>query len=108
MVVLDISIDPTTNAVTVEGHPNHRLGTPGGGMVRWRCEPGQGHQGWKVKFKDSPFTSGQKEFSGNGNGTNGDRLVALDEEQHFKYDVSCTDSSGETHESDPEIVVWPD
>lgn len=112
-MILEISIDPATNDPTVEGRTNHKLGTQGGGMLLWRCEPGKGHKGWKVKFDDhepSPFDNGQKEFGGPP-GADGGRLAERDSEdgeKTFKYSVTCIDNSNEKHEADPEIVVWPD
>lgn len=106
-MILDIDIDPKTNRPTVEGNPNHKLGTYGGGMIRWRCEPGQGHKGWEVKFEGpSPFEDGRTEF-GSSHGTDGARLAEQTSERGFKYSVSCIDSDNEKHEADPEIVVWP-
>lgn len=106
-MILDISIDPTTNDPTVEGQSNHRLGTRGGVMLRWRCEKGQGHKGWEVKFKgSSPFVGNQMEF-GTSKGTDGGRLAERSSEEEFKYSVVCIDSDGKKHEVDPEIVIWP-
>lgn len=108
-MILDISIDPETGVPTVEGIRDHRLGTNGGVMLFWRCEPGQGHKSWKVQFEESPFESGKKEFSGS-KAPDGDRLATRDMkagEKSFKYSVSCTDRKGETHEADPEVVIWP-
>lgn len=111
-MILDISIDPKTKEVTVEGDPKHKLGTRGGGMIHWRCEPKQGHLGWTVKFDDgkpSPFTKGEKEFGSSGR-PDGGRLATRtkkDGDGHFEYVVSCTDSHGDTYGTDPEIIVWP-
>lgn len=106
-MILDISIDSKSGKPTVEGSLNHKLGTQGGGMLRWKCESGEGHKGWEVKFEESsPFEDGRMEF-GSAHGTDGGRLAERTSEKGFKYSVSCIDSNNEKHEADPEIVIWP-
>lgn len=107
-MILEISIN-SKNEVTVEGRTNHKLGTQGGGMLLWKCEPNKGHKGWEVKFDDhepSPFVDGKKEFGGPP-GADGGRLAERDSEKSFKYYVSCTDSGGNKREADPEVIIWP-
>ncbi len=108
-MILKIDLDPAGN-VTVEGNVNHSHGGKGGGTLKWKCHPQNNHQSWTVTFtQGSPFTDGKTHFEGT-NGADGGTLKKNEDEtnKHYPYDVTCTDSAGKQHESDPEVVLWPE
>lgn len=109
-MILEIGIDPSRNAATVEGKVDHSHGSKGGGVLRWMSDPEKDHQSWSVKFKStSPFVDDRMEF-GATKGTDGGVLKKNrgEEAERYPYDVACTDSGGEEYGVDPEVVLWPE
>lgn len=108
-MILKIDID-ANNKVTVEGNTDHSHGTKGGGTLKWQSQPGKGHKSWSVRFKeDSPFEDDTLEFSGTTGAVGGELKKNNGEENdHYPYEVCCTDKDGNQYCEDPEIVLWPE
>lgn len=110
-MILEIDIDDE-GKVTVQGKRGHVWNTKGKKPLQWQAKPGKGHSEWTVSFgskKNSPFDDERWEFGKKGSGVDGGKLIPCTgpKERHFHYDVTCTDKDGNRHESDPEVVIWP-